>query len=96
MMIPLEPGLIAHRDARDGKFANVVGEGCARADGAQEGVPAVGDGRGMEKSQVEGDEGTGGSAFLDALDDGGFFGGGCGRRVGNVRELHGGVCVKIK
>lgn len=45
----------------------------------------------MEQGQVEGDEGTGGSAFLDALHDGGFFGGGCGRWVGDVGKLHGWV-----
>ena len=44
VMRPFVPRLVDDCDATDGYLADVVGQGGLRADGAQEGVPAVGDG----------------------------------------------------
>lgn len=40
MVVPFEPGAVEEGGAADGEFADVVGEGGAGADGAEEGVPA--------------------------------------------------------
>ena len=88
MVVPLVPGAVADGYAGDGQLALVGGQDGLRADGAEEGVPAVGDGWGVEQGEVKRLERTGGAAGGDAVDDGlfGFRRGGW--RVGDVGETH--------
>lgn len=95
-MAPLVPGLVNDGDAGDCQLAEVGGDGGLGADGAEEGVPAVGDGGRVQEGQVQGLKGAGRAAGLDTGDDGCVFGG-CGLgRVGDVGETHfgwySGVC----
>lgn len=88
MVTPLIPGAVAHGDARDGELLDVVGDRGAGADGAEEGVPAVGDGRGVQEGEVECLERARGAAGPDAGDDGGVLLGSSGGWVGDVGEAH--------
>lgn len=78
--------MVEHRHAGDGQFLEVGGEGCLRADGADEGVPAVGYGGVVQEGEVEGEEGTGGATRGDAGVDG-LVGLG-GRGGGGVGDAH--------
>ena len=88
MRLPFIPCAVQHCDAADSDFADVRREGGPGADGAEEGIPAVSDGRGMEEGAIEGDEASGATTGEDILDDGGFSGGGGGRVFGGVGEAH--------
>lgn len=87
MVHPLVPRLVQHRDPAYRNLPRVVAQGRLSADGAEERVPAVGDGRGVQEREVEGLEGPRGSAGQHAVDDGGVLGGGDGFGV-FVWETH--------
>lgn len=93
-MCPFVPGLVADCYAADGYLADIVRETGFRADGAEERVPAVGDGGGVQESEVECLEGARSASGFHAFDDCFFFWGGDGVGV-DVGETHfggGGGC----
>jgi len=53
--LPFVGGGVEDGDAADGEFGYALWEGVLGADGAEEGVPAVGDGGVVQERQVEGD-----------------------------------------
>lgn len=88
MCLPFIPRSIEYRNTADCDFSDVSRKGGPGADGAEEGVPAVGDGRGMQKSAIERNEAAGAAAGEDVLNDGGFDGGGGVGVLGGVRQAH--------
>ncbi len=90
MVLPFVVGAVEHGDAADAEFADVGRQGRRlRADGAEEGGPACGDGGGVQEGEVEGLEGERGAAGgeLGVCRGGGGWG---GRRGvgGHVGETH--------
>jgi len=88
MVSPLVPGAVDDSDPRNCNLADVLSEKGLGADGAQEGVPAVGHRGRVQESEVQGLEGAGGATGLDALHDGLFLRRGGVGRVGDVGETH--------
>ena len=93
MRVPLEPGAVEEGDAADGDLAQVRGRGGLGADGAEQAVPAAGDGGRVQEREVEGDEAAGPAARLHGFEDVDFVGGGERWRVGGVWDAHRGGLV---
>jgi hypothetical protein len=88
MVSPFIHRIVQHRDTTDGDLTDVIRQGCACPDGAQEAVPAVGDGGRVKERAVEGEEWTGRPTSRYASVDGGGLGVHVGGRVGDVGKTH--------
>lgn len=90
--MPFVGGRVEDGDAADGEFSNALWKGVFGTDGAEEGVPAVGDGGVVQEGEVEGDQGTRstacGNAGVDVLD---ILASVRRRGGGSVRYTHFGV-----
>ena len=88
MRVPLEPGAVEEGDAADGDLAQVGGRRGLGAHGAEEAVPAAGDGGRVQQREVEGDQAARAAAGLHRFEGFLLFWGGEVRRVVGVWDAH--------
>ena len=88
MSLPFVTCTIQYSNAANCDFSDISREGGPGANGAKEGVPAVGNGRGMQEGAVEGDKTARAAAGKDVLDDSGLSGVGGSWVLGRVGETH--------
>lgn len=88
MVIPFEPGAVERSDAADGELADICREGRLGADRAEERVPPVRDGEGVQKRAIEWEQAARAAAGLDSREDLRFLWGAGWRGVGDIWETH--------
>ena len=96
MVLPFICSPIHDSNSADGDFSDVVWEGCACANGAEEGVPSICDSWVVKQSEIEWLKRTRGAASGDAVVDCFILGGEVGLLWVYVWDSHFGGCCGVE